>query len=252
MPINGHLENYTVLNFVFALRRKGLLQSPSDFLVKPATLLKILRTTFNLLCKVEITGIENVPPEGTGAILAVNHLGLIDPPLGYVAVNRPDATAWVADKHKKAALYAFVVNTIGGIWIDREGVDLQALRKALQVIKEGRIFGVAPEGTRSPTGALIPAKEGVSYLATSSGAPVIPCAITGTNKLAYHWSRLRRAPVTVRIGKPFKLPPVDRTKRQQDLARGTDEIMCQIAALLPTQYWGVYADHPRLKELLAT
>lgn len=219
--------------------------------MKPKSLLKILKSTLNLLCRLEITGRENVPPEGTGAIFAVNHLGLIDPIVGYVAVDRPDATGWIADKHQKVALYAFVVNTIGGIWIDREGVDLQALRKALQVIKEGRIFGLAPEGTRSPTGAMIPAKEGVSYLATASSAPVVPCAITGTNKLLHHLIRLRRAPITVRIGKAFSLPPIDRSKRQQGLARGTDEIMCRIAVLLPAQYRGVYADHPRLKELLA-
>jgi 1-acyl-sn-glycerol-3-phosphate acyltransferase len=69
--------------------------------------------------------------------------------------------------------------------------------------------------------------------------------------LLHHLIRLRRAPVTVHIGKPFSLPPIDRTKRQEDLARGTDEIMCRIAALLPPQYRGVYADHPRLKELIA-
>jgi 1-acyl-sn-glycerol-3-phosphate acyltransferase len=110
---------------------------------------------------------------------------------------------------------------------------------------------VAPEGTRSPTGALIPAKEGVSYLASSSEAVVIPCALTGTESLAHHWLRLRRPRVTVRIGKTFKLPPLDRTRREQQLKEGTDEIMCRIAALLPSKYWGVYADHPRLKELLA-
>ncbi len=213
------------------------------------TLLRLVNRFLRIPCRIQIEGQENVPRSGA-AIFAMNHLGLLDPPLSYVAVNRTDFTGWVADKHKKNPIYAYLVNVAGIIWLDRDNVDMQALRKALQALKEGRIFGLAPEGTRSPTHAMIAAKEGASYLAITSGVPIIPAAVTGTERIAHEWLRLRRPVLKIRIGKPFELPPMQRGSRQEALARGTDEIMCRIAALLPPEYRGVYAEHPRLKELL--
>jgi 1-acyl-sn-glycerol-3-phosphate acyltransferase len=213
-------------------------------------MLEFCNRWLRVVARVEIEGQENIPRSGA-AIVAINHLGLFDPPLGYIGINRSDITGWVADKHKINPLYSYFINVAGGIWINRESVDMQALRKALEALKQGRIFGLAPEGTRSPIGALIHAKEGASYLAISSGAPIIPAAITGTETAAREWKHLRRPSLNIRFGKAFQLPAMERGTRQDALARGTDEIMCRIAALLPPQYRGVYADHPRLKELLA-
>lgn len=217
--------------------------------MKRETLLKLVNQFLRIPCRVEIEGQENVPRTGA-AIFAINHLGLLDAPLSYVAVNRPDFTGWVADKHRSNRIFAYLVQLAGAIWLDRENVDMQALRSALQVLKQGSMFGLAPEGTRSPTHAMIPAKEGASYLAIVSGVPIIPAAVTGTDTAAREWLRLRRPVLKIRIGKPFHLPPLQRATRQEDMQRGTDEIMCRIAALLPPEYRGVYAEHPRLKELL--
>lgn len=217
--------------------------------MKRETLLKLVSQFLPTLCRVQIEGQENVPRSGA-AIFAINHLGLLDAPLAYVAVNRPDFTGWVADKHRTNRLFAYLVHLGGGIWLDRENVDMQALRSALQVLKQGSMFGLAPEGTRSPTHAMIPAKEGASYLAIASGLPIIPAAITGTETAARAWLRFRRPVLKIRIGKPFQLPPIQRGDRQEAMRRGTDEIMCRIAALLPPEYRGFYAEHPRLKELL--
>lgn len=213
-------------------------------------MLEFCNRWLRVIARVEIEGQENIPRSGA-AIVAINHLGLFDPPLGYIGINRPDITGWVADKHKINPFYSYFINVAGGIWINRESVDMHALRKALEALKQGRIFGLAPEGTRSPTGAMISAKEGASYLAISSGAPIIPAAITGTETAAGEWKHLRRPKLNIRFGKAFHLPPMERETRQETLERGTDEIMCRIAALLPPSYRGVYANHPRLKELLA-
>lgn len=218
--------------------------------MKRETLLKRVNQVLRAFCRVEIEGQENVPRSGA-AIFASNHLGLLDAPLLYIAVGRTDITGWVADKHRANPLFAYIVGLAGGIWLDRENVDMQALRGALQWLKEGRGFGLAPEGTRSPTHAMIPAKEGASYLAIASGAPVVPAAVTGTERAGRAWLGLRRPLIKIRIGKPFQLPPMQRGARQEAMTRGTDEIMCRIAALLPAEYRGVYADHARLKELLA-
>jgi 1-acyl-sn-glycerol-3-phosphate acyltransferase len=78
----------------------------------------------------------------------------------------------------------------------------------------------------------------------------MPCAFIGTEKTFPELRRLRRPEITFRIGKVFRLPPVDEENRNADLRKNSDEIMCRIALLLPPSYRGYYADHPRLKELL--
>jgi 1-acyl-sn-glycerol-3-phosphate acyltransferase len=109
---------------------------------------------------------------------------------------------------------------------------------------------MAPEGTRSETGALARAKTGVAFLAHKTNALIVPLALIGTEKIAPALKRLRRARVTLRIGEPYTLPPLDETNRSAGLRANTDEVMCRIAALLPPEYRGIYTDHPRLKELL--
>jgi len=99
---------------------------------------------------------------------------------------------------------------------------------------------------------LIDGKPGVAYLAARSGFPVVPVAITGTEDMVI-WGnvkRFRKSKVTLTGGIPFTLPPIPRENRDEALQRYTDEIMCQIAAILPERYRGVYAEHPRLRELL--
>ena len=114
----------------------------------------------------------------------------------------------------------------------------------------GGMLGIAPEGTRSRTGALIQAKTGTAYLADKAGVPVVPAAIYGSESAMRQLFHLHRPAIHIEFGKPFTLEPVSRSNRDADLQRNTDEIMCRIAAMLPQRYWGVYAGHPRLIELL--
>jgi 1-acyl-sn-glycerol-3-phosphate acyltransferase len=81
--------------------------------------------------------------------------------------------------------------------------------------------------------------------------PIVPLGHFGTERVARTWLRLRRPEVTVRIGEPFTLPPLAATERSAGLHEQTDLVMCHIAALLPPEYRGVYADHPELRRLLA-
>ena len=90
----------------------------------------------------------------------------------------------------------------------------------------------------------------MAYLADSSGAQIVPMVLLGAEKITASLKRLRRQRVKLRIGKPFTLPPLDEDNRAASLRANTDEVMCRIAALLPEEYRGLYADHPRLKELL--
>lgn len=214
---------------------------------------KLLHLVFNFLLRVltrlTIIGKENVPVEGA-CMMVSNHLGLVDAPVVFSLLDRKDSTGIVAKKHQKNTLLRWIINTSGAIWINREEADSKAIRAIRDFLRDGGIVGIAPEGTRSKTGGLIEGKTGAAYFINLTGVPVLPAGITGTDDMSKWWKRLKRPPVTIRIGELFELPPVDRANRDECLRENTTEIMCRIAALLPPEKRGVYADHPRLQELL--
>ena len=211
----------------------------------------LIRFLFNLIARVEVRGYENLPKDSS-FVIATNHLGFVDVPIAFYALDRWDMFVLIAEKWGKIDLVRWVGKYFNFIFIDRFNPDIKALRKVISLMESNNILVIAPEGTRSRTGALIEAKPGVSYLATKLDRPIVPVAITGTEdkNLFGNLKRLRRSRITLTAGQPFSLPPLPRENRDEVLRGYTDEIMCHIAALLPEKYRGVYADHPRLKELL--
>lgn len=209
----------------------------------------LFRTLMAVMTRQEVEGLENMPDPPY--ILATNHLGTLDVPLIYSNVGGPHMIGWAAEKYERHPIFGPLLRSGGAIFIQRGQVDRDALQKAVEALKSGKAFGMAPEGTRSPSRALIRGKTGIAYLAHEADVPIVPVAVTGTEKAVESWLRLRRPRLRLRIGKPFKLPPLPKENRTEALRRNTDEVMCRIAALLPPEYRGVYADHPRLKELLA-
>ncbi len=210
---------------------------------------RLIRLILFLFTQTTTSGRENLPGKG-GCILAINHLSRLDGPVVFAYLDRQDATGLVAKKYQRNPLIRWILNTVGVLWIDRSGTDYEALRKALKHLDAGGMLGIAPEGTRSPGRSLLSAKPGVAYLATKARAPIIPIAIRGTESVLSACRGLRRPRIHVRFGRPFLLPAMDRRDREASLRKNADEIMCQIAALLPERYRGMYADHPRLFELL--
>lgn len=211
----------------------------------------LVRVVFNLVADVNIIGYENLPKEGS-YIIATNHLGIIDAPMAFYGLDRWDMYVLVGEKWKEKAFFRWLGKYFNFIFIDRFNPDIQALRKVIDVMKENNILVIAPEGTRSRTGSMIEAKPGVSYLATKLNRPIVPAALAGTeDKILFSNLRhFKRTQVTIKAGTPFMLPPLPRENRDEALKQYTDEIMCRIAVLLPEKYHGVYAKHPRLKELL--
>lgn len=203
-----------------------------------------------LLADVKTIGLENIPEHG-GALICVNHLSVIDPVIIFIHLKRQDVSALIATKHRKNLLFRMVVDAANGIWLNREEADAQAIRAAVNYMKNGGMLGIAPEGTRSKTGGLLPGKPGVAYLASKAQVPVVPIAISGADQVKKSFQKLRRPQLSMVVGKPFLLPPVERRNRDASLEKYTEEIMCQIAALLPPSYRGVYANYPRVSELEA-
>jgi len=204
-----------------------------------------------LTMDLHVTGKERIPEKG-GCIIAANHLGRLDVVLVYDFLSRKDIILIVAEKYKKYAFVRWLTRGLNATFIDRYNADFSTTRVVLQRLKQGEVFVVSPEGTRSPTGALLEGHQGAAYLASKSGVPVIPVGVTGTeDSLARkQLPRLHRVRVNGRIGEPFIISPLPRENRDAFLKEQTDDLMCRIAALLPPAYRGVYAEHPRLKEFL--
>ena len=205
-----------------------------------------------LVARIDVEGLEHIQGLQSG-IIAGNHIGRLDAVLIYGFTRRSDIIMLVAEKYQEVPFARWFVRQLDAIFIDRFNADFTVLRQVLKRLRQGGILVLSPEGTRSPNAALQEAWPGASYLAMKSGVPVIPVGLAGSedSKFFSNLRRMRRTKVTVRVGKSFFLPPLSALDRQADLQHGTDEIMCQIAAQLPPSYRGVYADHPRLKELLA-
>ncbi len=212
----------------------------------------LIRLLLKLIARFEIHGQENVPLTG-GMIIASNHIGILDIIMVYFAIDRLDLFIPVAEKWEKICWIKWLGKQLNLLFIDRFNPDLKAMRKMIALMEEGKCLVIAPEGTRSRVGSLIEGKPGVTYLAARSGFPVVPVAITGTEDkvILGNVKRFRKSFVTLTADKPFIVPPLPKENRDQALKNYTDEIMCRIAALLPEHYRGIYADHPRLKELLA-
>lgn len=212
----------------------------------------LIITVFNLIADIQVIAIENVPARGS-FVIATNHIGIIDIAMFHYQFNRFDMFIPVAEKWEKIGWIRFLGRELNFLFVDRFNPDLKAMRKMIALMEAGNSLVIAPEGTRSRTGALIEGKAGVAYLAARSGFPVVPVAITGTEDkvILDNIKHFRKSRVTLTAGTPFSLPPIPKENREAALRQYTDEIMCQIAALLPERYRGIYAKHPRLLELLA-
>lgn len=204
------------------------------------------------LTKFKVLGAEHIPPT-EGLLMTANHLSRLDVPFLMAITKRTDLVAIVAKKYQKKPFFKWILEKIGEIvWVDRQNIDFQAIRQVLDHLRSGKVVGIAPEGTRSRSSiGLLEGKEGSAVMASRASVPILPVGIFGTEKINDYWKKLRRPSITVQVGAPFYLPEFDQSDRQTWLSQSTDEIMCRIAVLLPPEYRGFYAEHPRLEQLLA-
>jgi 1-acyl-sn-glycerol-3-phosphate acyltransferase len=205
-----------------------------------------------LTTRVQVEGWDNLPKEGS-FIATSNHTGRLEVLMVFYLLDRQDIILIIAEKYRKSAFWRWFVRRVNGIFIDRFGADFAALREVLKRLQKGWVLAIAPEGTRSATGKLQEARPGAAFLAVKSGVPVIPVAVTGTwdKEVVSRLSHFKRLQVKVRVGQPYILPPLKPGDREAQLMQYTDEMMCKIAAMLPEELRGFYAEHPRLKEILA-
>ena len=205
----------------------------------------------------KVTGEENIPASG-GAILAANHQSVLDSIFLPLMVDRPVTFSAKAEyftaSGPAARLWAAYLKATNQLQMDREGprAAQDTLEAALALLQEGKLFGIYPEGTRSPDGRLYRGRPGVGWLALKSGVPVIPVALSGTRKVLPPGSVAPRpGRVGVKIGKPLDFGPevLDQPpgKARRLIA---DQVMSAIRELSGQEYVHMFASD-RKAELAA-
>lgn len=202
-----------------------------------------------VITRIEIHGIEKIP--AGNVIVAANHLGRLDTAVLLCVLDREDIIMPIAEKYRDHPIFGAIGRAANGIWLNRFEADYSALRQILERMKQGGLLVIAPEGTRSKTEALQEGKMGVAFLAGKSGYPILPVSVTGTEDrlIVENLKRFQRTKIVVRAGDLFHIEIPKGRGREEAMQQVTDEIMCRIGVMLPDRYRGVYADHPRLKEL---
>jgi 1-acyl-sn-glycerol-3-phosphate acyltransferase len=202
----------------------------------------------HLLWRPEVTGLEHIPASG-GAILASNHLSIVDSVFLPLMVSRPVTFAAKSEYFTGTRLVDRITGTYlratKQLSVDRAGARAaqDMLESALGLLQGGALFGIYPEGTRSPDGRLYRGRTGIGWLALSSGLPVIPVAMIGTDRVLPPGSKIPRVSrIKVRIGAPLTFEAqIDRGTGARQRRAVTDEVMQSIRTLSGQEYVPVYA-----------
>lgn len=185
----------------------------------------LCRIWFGTILKTKIIGAENIPKDGA-FILAANHVSNWDPPFLGTFIDR-EVCYMGKEELFKNPIMAWVCRNLYVFPVKRGTADKTAIKTAIKILKDGKCFGIFPEGTRSKTGKLGKAESGVSLIAAMTKAPIIPAAIVNTEKI---FSRAEKFPrLAVVYGTPIKFS--GSTKDKDAMANFAQELMNEIANL---------------------
>ncbi|MBW8806632.1 MAG: 1-acyl-sn-glycerol-3-phosphate acyltransferase [Catenulisporales bacterium] len=210
----------------------------------------IVEPLVKLLYRPRVEGLENIPATGA-AILAANHLSFSDS--FFIPIVVPRHVTFIAkseyfDARGLRGLWNkyFYARFAGAVRVDRSGsrnATTAALDGAVAVLQRGGLFGIYPEGTRSPDGKLYRGRTGIAEIALRTGTPIIPIGIIGTDRIQPPGKKLPRlGRVTIRIGAPIDLTEAKALGKPALVRRAiTDEVIEQIQKLSGQEYRPVYA-----------
>jgi 1-acyl-sn-glycerol-3-phosphate acyltransferase len=207
----------------------------------------IIRILVDILCRVDDSQLNLVPQDGPLLIVS-NHINFLEGPVIYTYLQPRKATGFAASKSWKNPFFAFLFNVWEVISIKRGEPDINAIRKSLDYLKRGWIFAIAPEGTRSGDGKLQRGRPGVVILAQKANVPILPVAHYGGENFWENLKRLRRTDFWIVVGQPFRIRTEGYKVNSEVRQKIVDEIMFQIAALLPPQNRGLYSDFSKATE----
>lgn len=200
----------------------------------------ILRAWTASVCRLDVDQLERIPERGP-LILIANHINFLEIPVLYPRLGPRPVVVFAKAETWDSPLMHGLFDLSKAIPVRRGEADTAALRRSIEALEAGQILVVAPEGTRSGDGRLQRAHPGVVMLALRAGSPMLPMAYYGGEAFWHNLPRLRCTDFHVVVGNLFYLNAEGRVTREtrQQMA---DEIMYQVAALLPPGYRGYYSD----------
>ena len=200
-----------------------------------------IKRATRVLCCVDDVELAKIPARGP-LILVTNHVNFLDAPVMYTHLQPRPVTAFAKTESWDSPWMGRLFDLWDVIPLERGAADTTAMRKGLQVLQQGKILAISPEGTRSGNGCLLPGHPGVIPVALHSGAPLLPVAFYGHEVFKDQLRRLQRTDFHISVGQQFFLDiPQGKTTRAIRQAI-TDEIMYRLATLLPPAYRGAYAN----------
>lgn len=201
----------------------------------------VIRLGTDILCRIDMRDFPKVPARGP-LILVINHIGSLEVPLLFVHLQPRKMIGLAKIETWDSKFIGWLFDLWDAIPVRRGEADLEAIRACLQVLKAGDILAIAPEGTRSYNGRLLLAQPGIVLIALRSGAPILPMAHWGGEDFGSNLKKLKRTDFHIRVGKLFYLDAKGERMNGEIRQAMADEIMSQIAALMPEDYRGEYAN----------
>ncbi|MFC1916290.1 lysophospholipid acyltransferase family protein [Chloroflexota bacterium] len=205
----------------------------------------LVKVSLLLFTRWQVVGRENVPEQGALLIVA-NHINITDPPVLGMGLGRK-VMFMAKEELFRSKFQGYFLRKCGVFPVKRGQFDRAAFRHSRQLLAQGWALVMFPEGGRSRNARLQTALSGSALVALRAGVPILSAGITGTESIKGIGWLFRRPRITVNIGYPFFLPPVNGRLTKVELAELTHSIMEHIAELLPVEYRGNY-DRQKISE----
>jgi 1-acyl-sn-glycerol-3-phosphate acyltransferase len=206
-----------------------------------------IKNLTRVICRVDDRPLDSVPERGP-LLLVTNHINFLEVPLIYTHLLPRPVTGFAKAETWDNPLMGRLFDLWEAIPIQRGEADMHAIRAGLNVLAQGHILAVAPEGTRSGDGKMLKGQPGIVILALRSAAPILPVACFGGEAFWVNIRRLKRTDFHLVVGNPFYLKAPEMPIRGEIRRKMVDEIMYQIAGLLPPVYRGHYEDFDHATE----
>jgi len=202
-----------------------------------------LKAITSLICRIEAAELKQVPKSGP-LIIYTNHVNILEIPIIYTHLQPHKVHGLVLAERWNNPILRWMLEVTESIPLHRGEADIDAIHKGLEVLARGESIIISPEGTRSHDGKLQAAQPGVVLLALHSHAPLLPIAFYGAENWQENISHLKRTDFHLRVGQLFHLDDGGEKVTKEIRGRMLDEMMCQLAKLLPPEFRGYYAQAP--------